>query len=541
MKSTLLLPTLLLLLTSFATAQEDPEEETFSERCEGLVSTFSAADTDILLASYVTEGTTMDFPHSVGTGCALSSTSLADMCRLRLNVTTSTTSSVIVEVFMPTDWSSKGERFLMTGNGGLGGCIQYPDMTYGTKLGFAVVGHDNGHAGLSGLPFLNRPEVITDYSWRALRVAGQIGKSVVNHFYPSTISKSYYMGCSGGGRSGLKAAQEFPEEYDGIVSAAPAINWHRVMSVAVQIFKATGTPGSPTHLNLAQWNKVHQMVLDQCDGIDGVLDNVVEDAMKCQPRPEALLCGPGQTWATDQCLTAAQVATVRTVYSPVYGNNGRLVSPRLNPLTQEFVGYPFMYGGVPSSITEEWYKYALYSDPNWTIANDFTLDTYDDDFQTNPADVSTSKTDLTDAKNNNTKILMYHGLTDCLISSENSYLYYESVSRDMGLPSSQLDPFFRFFPIAGMDHCYSGQGAWFMGGSVQYGPAGALDVDPSDSVLMTMVKWVEQGIAPETLTGRKLVNGVVTGEKAHCKHPLKTTYKGTGDHNLASSWECRAA
>lgn len=440
---------------------------------------------------------------------------------------------------MPTTWHSKGKRFLMTGNGGLGGCIQYNDMTYGTSLGFAVAGHDNGHAGDVGLPFLDRPQAVKDYAWRALYTAGKIGKSVVNHFYPSSINKSYYMGCSSGGRQGLKAAQEFPEEYDGIVSAAPAVYFQSILAASAHVFKTTGAPGSATHLTQDQWNAVHQMVIDQCDGIDGVLDNVVEDPLKCQPRPEALLCGPGQTWASDQCLTAEQVLTVRTVYSPVYGNNGKLISPRLSPLTKEFIGYPVMYGGVPSYISEGWYKYALYNDPTWTIQNNFTWDTVDYDMQQDLFGVETAKTDLTDAKNNNTRILMYHGLSDCLISSENSYRYYESVSRDMGLPSSQLDEFYRFFPISGMDHCYSGDGAWFVGGSVQYGPAGALDVDPSDSVLMTVVKWVEQGIAPDTLMGRKLVDGVVTGAKAHCKHPLKTTYKGVGDPNLASSWECR--
>ncbi|KAK6511714.1 Tannase and feruloyl esterase [Arthrobotrys musiformis] len=538
MKSTVLLTTLSLLLSP-ASAQT----ETFEERCEGLTESFSAADTSILIADYVTQGTNITFPETIAAGntCLKFIISSTDMCRLRLNVSTSDTSSVIVEVFLPTDWEAEGKRFLMTGNGGLGGCIQYADMTYGTSLGFAVVGHDNGHAGDSGLPFLNRAEVVKDYAWRALYTAGQVGKSVVNHFYPSNINKSYYIGCSSGGRQGMKAAQDFPEEYDGIVSAAPAVDFHAVIAAGGHVFKSTGPAGSATHLTQDQWNAVHQLVVAQCDGIDGVLDNVIEDPMKCQPRPEALLCGPGQTWASDQCLTAAQVLTVRKVYSPIYGNDGKLISPRLNPLTKEFVGYRAMYGGVASYITEGWYKYALYNDPTWTVQNDFNWNVVDHDFQQDLYGVGTDKTDLTDAKNNNTRILMYHGLADCLISSENSYRYYERVSRDMGLPSDDLDEFYRFFPISGLDHCTGGDGAGFVGGSVQYSTPGALNVDPADSVLMTMVKWVEQGIAPETLTGRKLVGGVVTGARAHCKHPLKTTYKGTGDPNLASSWECKTA
>ncbi|KAK6529413.1 Tannase and feruloyl esterase [Arthrobotrys megalospora] len=534
MKSTSALSTLLLLLPAFAAG-----DAAFEQRCSDLDGSFNAANTEVILAGYVAQGTNITFPESAANSCPKFTIALADMCRLRLNVTTSSTSSVIVEVFMPTNWASK--RFLMTGNGGLGGCIQYNDMTYGTALGFAVVGHDNGHAGDTGLPFLNRPQVIKDYAWRALYRAGKIGKRAINHFYPGSIQKSYYMGCSSGGRQGMKAAQEFPEEYDGIVSAAPAIDFHGVLSTGGHFVQAVGPPGSPTNLNLDQWNAVHQMVIRQCDGIDGVLDNVLEDPMKCQPRPEELLCGPGQTWASHQCLTAPQVESVRTIYSPIYGNGGRLIQPRLNPLTREFLGYRVSYGGVPSYLSEGWYKYALFNDPAWNMATDFNLNVIDRDFRKDLFEVSTNKTDLTNAKNNGTRILMYHGLSDGLITSENSYRYYERVSRDMGLPSSQLDEFYRFFPISGLDHCYTGDGAWFVGGSVQYSPAGALDIDPSDSVLMTMVKWVEEGIAPNTLMGRKLVGGVVQGARAHCKHPLKTTYKGVGDPNLPSSWECRTA
>ncbi|KAF3903425.1 hypothetical protein ABW20_dc0100764 [Dactylellina cionopaga] len=296
---------------------------TFEGQCADLSTSFTAADTEVLLSTYVSTGTNITFPESATTSCAKFIVALTDICRLRLNVTTSSTSSVIVEAFMPTDWATKGKRSLMTGNGGLGAVsFAYGDMVYANTLGFAAIGHDNGHAGDTGLPFLNNRQVVKDYVWRALYKAGRIGKKAIKRFYAEDIQKSYCAGCSTGGRQ-----------------AAPAINFEKLTAADAYLYKLTGPPGAPTFLTRDQWVLVHQMVVDQCDWIDGVLDGVLEDPMKCQPRPEALVCGAGQTWESDQCLTPTQVVTVRKFYEPFYGNNSELIAPRWNPLTREFLGF----------------------------------------------------------------------------------------------------------------------------------------------------------------------------------------------------------
>jgi feruloyl esterase len=72
----------------------------------------------------------------------------------------------------------------------------------------------------------------------------------------------------------------------------------------------------------------------------------------------------------------------------------------------------------------------------------------------------------------------------------------------MGLESGELDEFYRFFRIGGMDHCGSGLGAHMIGQSA----AEMTTLDPQDNVLMRMVAWVERGEAPVTVTGTKYVN-----------------------------------
>lgn len=58
----------------------------------------------------------------------------SDVCRVSLFVTTSDRSNLSMEVWLPPAEAWTG-RFLSTGNGGLGGCIQYEDLAYTTELG----------------------------------------------------------------------------------------------------------------------------------------------------------------------------------------------------------------------------------------------------------------------------------------------------------------------------------------------------------------------------------------------------------------------
>ncbi|KAK6338611.1 Tannase and feruloyl esterase [Orbilia brochopaga] len=516
-----------LISTSSATAIPND----FKTRCSRLAHDFHPdRNVKVLVSEFWAKGTPFKNPENHPT-CNMWNPAkvTVDLCRLRMNVTTSETSSVTVEAFLPADW--KERRFLMTGNGGLGGCTAYDQMGFGAAMGFATIGHNNGHLGDTGVPFLNRPEVIKDYVYRALVTATDLGKKATSHFYQTDIKKSYYMGCSTGGRQGLKAAQQFPQKFDGIIVGAPANNFNNLLSNQAHQFKLMGKPGDPTYLNKDQWVAVNKVVLEQCDGLDGVLDGVIEDPMKCIPRPEAALCRPGQTWESHRCLTGAQVGAVRRMYEPFYSSNGTLLYNRLSPGGEID---PIRYG--TSGYIFDWVRYAIYSNPAWS-PDDFSLATADDVNKADLYGVSTWE-DLTKLKAAGTKLLQYHGLMDGGITAENSYRYYEHVSRSMGLPSGDLDPFYRFFPIPGLGHCGSGDGAWYIGNGFSLNTE--LDASPlqNGGVLMSMVKWVEQGIAPERITGRAVKENGKMMVKDHCKWPSRNVYKG-GDPDLKESWGCQ--
>ncbi|THU92547.1 tannase and feruloyl esterase, partial [Dendrothele bispora CBS 962.96] len=96
-----------------------------------------------------------------------------------------------------------------------------------------------------------------------------------------------------------------------------------------------------------------------------------------------------------------------------------------------------------------------------------------------------------------------------------------------------------------MHHCSGGPGAWEigqtlmgLGGSSNY----LMDLDSESNVLMVMVSWVEEGIAPETVSGMKFMNDTVANgvqfSRAHCRYRLRNMYDGVGDPTRKEGWNC---
>ncbi|ROW09330.1 hypothetical protein VPNG_05851 [Cytospora leucostoma] len=456
-----------------------------------------------------------------------------DFCRVALFVTTSERSNISVEVWLPPAEGWTG-RFLSTGNGGMSGCIQYEDLAYTVELGFSTVATNNGHNGSRGLAFYNNDEVVADFAYRAMHTGVVLGKEVSSAFYGREHDKSYYLGCSTGGRQGWKAAQDFPDDFDGLVVGAPALAHANLSSWSGSFYVKTGNENSSTFVPSSLWPIIHQDILDQCDGIDGYVDGIIEDPALCDYRPEALICAPGNS--TD-CLTGEQANTVREIFTPLYGVDGSLTYPAMQ-VGSELEAASLYYTGSPFIYTSDWYRYAIYNDPTWDPA---TLGPEDYAFASakNPSDVQTWKGDLSALRDRGSKILHYHGQQDPIISSLNSPRYYNHVSRTMGLPSSSLDEFYRFFRIGGMGHCSGGAGATFIGQAT----AGNATLDPDGNVLLAMVRWVEEGVAPDSILGTAYVNetkdsGEVAFQRRHCKYPLRNVYSGSGDPTLPDSWTC---
>lgn len=363
-----------------------------------------------------------------------------------------------------------------------------------------------------------------------------VGKKITKQFYGTPHKKSYYLGCSTGGRQGFKSAQDFPEDFDGIVAGAPALAFNNLTSWSGHFYNVTGPPDSETFVPPPVWTTVvHEDIMKQCDLLDGYKDGIIEDALICKYNASSLLCGSGSANASS-CLTQAQVNTVQKVFSPLTLTDGTLVYPRMQPGSEGVAAF-VVYNGQPFPYSNDWFRYAIYNNANW---DPYTIN--DTDYinaaRKNPFNIETWKGDLSAVQKRGAKILHYHGQMDGIISSDNSPRYYEHVSKTMGKTPAQLDDFYRFFRISGTGHCTGGDGASVIGqdfGSVQ-------SLDPKENVLMAVVDWVEKGNAPETITGTHWVNGTesagVDYKRAHCKYPKRNMYMGKGDPKAVDSWKC---
>ncbi len=103
--------------------------------------------------------------YDLDRSCEDATTVPVDICRLGLDVTTSDRPAIVKQVWLPQDWSG---RFVTTGNGGVGGCLDCIGMAYAAAPGFPTTRSNDGHSGQNGTSFLNNLDVMKDCSCRLL-------------------------------------------------------------------------------------------------------------------------------------------------------------------------------------------------------------------------------------------------------------------------------------------------------------------------------------------------------------------------------------
>ncbi|KAH8110213.1 tannase and feruloyl esterase [Phellopilus nigrolimitatus] len=488
--------------------------------------TLAGLNTTILNATYYENAT------AVGTlgVCQPTAQISAPLCRVQFIVNTSDVSAITAEAWFPTDWNG---RFLGLGNGGLGGCIDYDDLGYGASLGFASVASNNGHDGNSGVVFENKPEVLLDFTSRAVHVEAVAGKQLVAMYYGRAHRRAYYLGCSTGGRQGVYAALHHPADFDGILAGAPATNMNHLLGHSAMLSKYNGAPNletNPSFISPALWDVVSAEILRQCDALDGIADGIITEPDACEFRPEEIQCTSN---TASNCLTATQVEALRKIYAPLYGLNGELLFPRFDPGAEASPrAQSFVFARIPQ-FAYDWMKYVInngsdYDFNNFGLADIALMDERD------PGKISTFSGDFSAFRARGGKLISYHGRSDELIPSGNAKSLYNLAARTLGLHAEMLDSFYRLFLVPGMCHCLGGAGAVNFGQNAHAVPqeVGKPPEQSSksqvaslkaDNVLLALVEWVEHGHAPDTITG---VSKDGKLSRVHCRYPHKSVWDG---------------
>lgn len=282
----------------------------------------------IASAQHHSVGDVISLPNTVAScgGPGFKANITADLCRVVVNVSTSDSSSVRIEAWLPDNWN---KRLLATGTGGIGGCIDFPTVQNGAQLGFASFGTNTGHDGEQGFDFfLNQPEVINDFGHRGIHVEAKVAKQIAEQYYGRKASKSYYQGCSTGGRQGLQNAQLYPDDFDGILAGAPGIDWLHIVASKGILARRIGWPGlsSDAYVRPEQWKAIVEKQIELLDPLDGVEDGIIDNPAAHAFDPVIMACGTG-ILNSSLCLKPKQVASVRAAYEPLADSEGNIVYP----------------------------------------------------------------------------------------------------------------------------------------------------------------------------------------------------------------------
>jgi feruloyl esterase len=487
--------------------------------CESLAS-LSLPNTTITMAAPVAPG---GFTSSNPFGApptavkAVAYKDLPAFCRVALTIKPTSDSIVKVEVWMPAaNWNGK---FMAVGNGGWAGSIWYASMASALARNYAAASTDTGHEGtpFDGSFAVGHPEKLVDFGYRAVHEMTLKAKAIVASYYGQPAKRSYWNGCSTGGRQGLMEAQRFPADYDGIAAGAPANNWVPLTAQSIWVSQAVHKEPA-SFVPPEKFPLIHQAAIKMCDTLDGVKDGVIENPMRCKFDPSVLLCkgadGP-------DCLTAPQVAAIRAVYAPAVNPRTKAeVYPGLEPGSE--LGWGVMLGSQPNPIPASYFRDVVFKDKNWDY---MTLNLDTDVARAEKMDngmIAATNPDLKAFFAHGGKLLQYHGWADNQISPRNSVEYYESVLEAEG-GASQVDASYKLYMVPGMSHCRGGEG-----------------VDSFDSVTV-LENWVENGKAPAQIVASRIAeDGKVTRSRPLCPYPQVVVYKGSGSTDEAGNFVCRA-
>ena len=448
---------------------------------------------------------------------------LPAFCRVAATLKPTADSDIKIEVWLPaaarlegapgsTAWNGK---FLAVGNGGWSGNIDRNALAGGLRRGYAVASTDTGHEGGGG-PWMASQEKLIDFGYRAVHEMTAKAKAIVNAYYGNAARLSYFQGCSAGGRQGLKAAQKFPEDFDGIVAGAPALNTTGRAIFAVYAAQALRKQDG-SYIPSTKYPAIHRAVLEACDAKDGVKDDVLENPRACTWDPKTIECKAGTDDAS--CLTPAQVVAARGLYQPVKNTRtGKLIFSGLE-LGSE-MGWSTFGGQQAFPIATQMFQEMIFKNPAWN----YKMLNYDADMalveSIEKGNINAMDANLQPFLSRGGKLIQYHGWADQQIPPGTSPEYYQSVVERLG-GADKVKNGYRLFMVPGMGHCGGGDGT------------------ATFDMLAALEGWVEKRQAPDSIPASRVVDGRADRSRPLCSYPQVASYKGSGSTDEASNFVCK--
>ncbi|MFG1663950.1 tannase/feruloyl esterase family alpha/beta hydrolase [Streptomyces sp. Y7] len=418
-----------------------------------------------------------------------------------------------------------GAAYLAGDNGvGLGTAI---------KNGYAAVSTDAGVGdaldtswALNGEGRVNSA-LLKNFASRSQHEAVVVGKEVVDAVYGKRPAYSYFTGCSTGGRQGYMEAQRHPDDYDGILADAPAVNWDE-FEIAT-LWPQVVMSNEKTYPSQCEFNAFTDAAVKACDSLDGVKDGLVNDASRCDFDPRRLVGTKVVCDGKELTITSADATVVRKIWDGPRTTSGKKLwyGVPVGADIWALAGHsePDADGnvtGAPFPVPAAWAKLWVAKDPSLDLSK-ITYAGFTRLFQQSQAEydkvIGTDDPDLSDFRKSGGKLLTWHGEADQYIPTQGTVQYRQKVERELG-GTKKVDDFYRLFLAPGTNHCGLN------------GAAGSADG------LAALTAWVEHGKAPKTLPATLINADGQNVTRDLCTYPQVSRYKGYGDPAVASSFRC---
>jgi feruloyl esterase len=437
------------------------------------------------------------------------------------------------EMRLPDAWNGK---LYYGGGGGYDGSIPALSVPALTQ-GYASVASDSGHQGSALSASFALTDTVAAQLFGSLSVPTVMSTALesVTAAYGVPPSKSYFEGCSNGGREALMAVQRNPNLFDGVIARAPAYNWVGFMGAFNRTAKALGAPGGA--FSTAKTALLATHVRDACDALDGIVDGVVSNPAACTPalvNVAALRCAGGADTG-DTCLSDAQLAVVTSwTTDAVFTGNGSFRNAGWNLTGNEDdpgawgaweTGGGNVTGALQFLFQDTTVKNYLARDPAATSLTYAPWDQNQNALYAMAALNDATNTDIRPFINSGGKLILWHGGNDAALSVNATAEYVANMRNAVG--ATNADASTRFYVAPGVDHCAGGPGA-----------------DTTD-LLTVLDQWVTKDAAPATLTAEKRdAAGALTFSRPLCQYPQYPKYTGPANDaaaaKLAANYTCTA-
>ncbi len=482
---------------------------------------------------------------------------------------------------LPAAWNGK---FFFEGGGGsngnLGmalGNLQGQQKLNALSLGYAVVSQDSGHDNAVN----NDPErggtqtfgldeqARLDFGYNSYDQVTQAAKALIRIYYGRAPERSYYVGCSEGGREAMLMSQRFPTYFDGILACAPGFQLQKAalygevwdtqafaeVARSMGLFDRFGQPYLNKTFTDEDLDLVAEAILGACDELDGLKDGVVDNFPACtaavmQPKLAALTCkGPKRS----TCLTAAQVTAIEKVYGGARNSKGEVV-------WTDWAWDRGIGGKIGDTYNVGWrvWKIGPYDVPaNSAINATLGAGSVSTIFSTPPTPVNMSgpaplahllsidmdqatqliqaksgeysvsstefmsagSTDLSAFKSRGGKLVIVQGVSDPIFSINDTIRWWNEVN---AANQGKASDFVRLFAVPGMNHC-----------------AGGPATDQFDA-FTALVNWVEKSTPPASITATAGPATPWPGRsRPLCAYPQQSRYSGSGSIEDASNFQCK--